>query len=120
MRRFASILTFALLAACGGDSTAPVASVAGSWSGSSNGGTLTMTLTQADGSISGNGQINGPGGAEALVVNGTFAAPTLSVSLTAQGFEPINLTASLVNKTQLVGALNGSGFSNLSIVLNKQ
>jgi hypothetical protein len=101
--------------ACGSDSNKPTPIEADG----SVLGTLSMTLTETSGTVTGNGNISSPSLAEAINVNGTYTEPNLSVSLTSQCCNPINLTAT-VGETTMTGTLNGSGFINATITLTRQ
>jgi hypothetical protein len=112
--------------ACGGDSNKPTPIEAeGAWSGQVHDndgsvlGTLSMTLTETSGTVTGNGNISSPTLAEAINVNGTYTEPNLSVSLTSECCNPINLSAT-VGETTMTGTLNGSGFINATITLTRQ
>ena len=116
-----------LTAACGGDgSSGPTRVEAeGSWTGSikdnsgSQVGTLTLTLTETNGSVSGNGNLASSSEALAVTASGTYSPPNLSLNLSAPGFETVNLSATVGEQT-MTGTLNGSGFVNSGITLNRQ
>lgn len=126
-RMLTMVLMGALLlapGACGKDSTGPVNTAAGRWTGTGHSGdvtfTLTLTLTQTpEGRVSGSGTIAAAGDAVALNASGVFNDPTLSLTLTASGFEDMNLTATVAGSAA-TGTLNGSGFTNSSVTLTKQ
>ncbi|HVX41971.1 MAG TPA: hypothetical protein VHB25_20585 [Gemmatimonadaceae bacterium] len=80
---------------------------------------MTLTLSQDGSQVTGSGQINSGGTAVALTANGTFAAPSVSLNLSATGFEAMNYTGSLSGNT-IAGTINGSGFSNLNLTLTRQ
>jgi len=111
-------------AACGKDSTAPdpPPSVSGSWSGSSQGVTLNLTLQEGtDGAVSGSGNMAGGTDNIALVVRqGTHVHPNLTLILGATGYEDMNFTATVTTATQMAGTLNGSGFSDFDLNLVKR
>jgi hypothetical protein len=54
----------------------------------------------------------------AVTAEGTYATPDLTLTLSAQGFEDVNLSAE-VGETSIVGTRNGSGFINSDITLNR-
>lgn len=123
MRHF-MLSTLLLLAACGGDTTAPARiEVAGSWNGSFSSagvtGTIAMTLQETSGAVTGNGTLTGGGTATPLTVTGTYAPPNASLALHATGFNDINLSGTVSDQT-LTGTLNGSGFVGVSITMNRQ
>lgn len=121
------VLGLMLLAAgCGGGdgSTEPDdPEVEGQWNGPINtdvgSGSLALTLTETDGSVSGNGTLSVPGDALALTVTGTYAPPNLSLEMTSPGFEPLNLSGD-VSEDEIDGTLNGSGFVNIAVTLTRQ
>jgi hypothetical protein len=108
--------------ACGGDGpTEPeIPVVSGTWSGSTAGITLPLTLGQGtDGTVTGSGNLSVPSFAIALTVSqGTHVYPNLTLVLTSTGYEDINLTGT-VNEAgdQIIAKLNGSGFADDTIVL---
>ena len=118
MRRFAAVLAFAMLAACG-DSTAPAPTVDGTWTGQTGSQLFTLTLNQSGTSVTGSGTVtNTPTGTRALTVVGSFNAPTLTATLSSGSIQPINLTAS-VNGKAMTGSLSGSGWNGEAITLNR-
>jgi hypothetical protein len=127
MKKFSILaLLIALLTACGSDGPAAPAApepinVSGQWSGPMGGGvTLLLTLSQAGSSVSGSGNMSGPGGAIAMSASGTYVEPNLSLTLSAQGYEDMNFTGKTVTRTSISGTLNGSGFVNQPITFTKQ
>ncbi len=94
----------------------------GAWSGTVNpGGTLVLNLTETNGNVTGTGTLTAPGFGVNISASGTYVPSTASASLTltSQGFEPMNLNAT-VTETRMVGSLNGSGFNNAAISLDRQ
>jgi hypothetical protein len=115
-----------LIAACGGDSgsTEPdVPDVQGQWNGPINtnvgSGNLALTLNEANGNITGSGTLTVTGDALALTVTGNYAPPNVSLQMTSPGFEPMNLSGT-VNEDEINGTLNGSGFVNIAVTLDRQ
>ena len=110
--------------ACKDNSTGPAAppTVSGSWSGTSQGLTLNLTLSEGvGGAVSGSGNIAGGGLNLALVVRqGTHVDPNLTLILGATGYEDMNFAARLSSATQMTGTLNGSGFDNYNLNLTKR
>lgn len=120
------LIAVLLLGACGGDdNTGPARiEVEGSWSGplhfsSGSTGNITMTLTETNGQVTGNGTTTGPGGAISETITGTFVAPNVSLALHTEGFEDTNISA-VVGETQMSGTVTGSGFSGTAITLVRQ
>ena len=86
-------------------------SPAGTWSGPVGSQVLTLTMVESGGVVTGTGTLtNTPTGTRALVVNGTFIKPTLTLTLSSGTTQPFSLEARLVGKV-LDGTLNGSGFT---------
>jgi hypothetical protein len=114
------------MAACGGDggSTGPdVPDVQGQWNGPINTnvgpGNLALTLNEASGNITGTGALTVSGDALALTVTGNYAPPNVSLQMTSPGFEPMNLSGTL-SQDEIRGTLNGSGFVNNAVTLERQ
>jgi hypothetical protein len=112
------------VAACKDDG-GPKLSVAGSWQGSvmnpSTGNVFQFnsTLADASGTITGSGTIAGPGLNCAATIAGTRADASVSMSWTCPGITPVNYSGSLSDNEKISGTLNGSGFTNASLTLNK-
>ena len=80
---------------------------------------MTVLLLDKTGTVTGNGTIAIGTSSFPINVSGTFVSPTLSVTVTSQGFANMNLTAK-VSSASLDGLLNGSGFLNQAITLTRQ
>lgn len=119
-------LALALVAGCSGDKTTaptPVA-VAGSWVGpvtltSGSSATLSLTLREAAGAVSGNGSIGTATDAIALTVTGTYTEPHVSLTLTSPEVNPLDLSGTVTDST-ITGLVNGSGFANANARLRRQ
>lgn len=113
-----------LLAACGDSATEPEPDplVTGSWSGTSQGVTLNLTLTEGvGGSVSGSGNMAGSLDNLALVVRqGTHSYPSLSLVLAATGYEDLNFAGRLLSEDEISGTLNGSGFDDFNLNLRRR
>jgi len=123
-RSVASLLALSVLAAllaCGGSPAAPKpVSLTGTWIGTSATGTWNLTLSEAaDHSISGSGTVQSGGTSIAVTVTGTHADPAVSLTLASSGFADTNYSAHLTSATEMSGTLNGSGFSNEVLVLDR-
>ena len=96
--------------------------VTGSWTGTSQGVTLNLTLNEGvGGQVSGSGNIVGPTNNIALVVRqGTHVYPNLSLVLAATGFEDLNFTGRMATETLISGTLNGSCFDDFDFNLTRQ
>jgi hypothetical protein len=96
--------------------------VSGSWSGTSQGVALNLTLSEGiGGAVSGSGNIAGGTDNLALIVRqGTHVDPNLSLILGATGYEDMNFAGRLSSETQMTGTLNGSGFDNFNFNLTRR
>jgi hypothetical protein len=129
MKRFVagvSLLFLTAVAGCGGDSpTAPAPTATGTWAGTMHGAdiegiTLSLTLVENAGSVTGSAQLGGTNVPKSLVVTGTFASPSLSITMTQGGLHPpANLTGT-INGSTLTAFVNGSGFSADPITMTRQ
>lgn len=96
--------------------------LSGRWSGSiSGGGSISLTLAESEsGNLSGSGSVSGPGGSIAVTVaSGTHSGSSVSLSMTASGFEDLNFSGTIQDRTTIQGTLNGSGFDNVSVTLTR-
>lgn len=122
-RRWGTITAAALVLAmgCGSDSTGPThQSVSGTWSGVTGAQVLTMTLVENGGVVTGSGTLtNTPTGTRAQTVTGTFASPTLDVTLSSGSVQPVALHGT-VGGNSMAGSLTGSGFTGDAITLTRQ
>ncbi len=114
-------LVLALVAACG-DSTGPaIASPAGLWSGASEGIALRLLLSPPErGTLAGSGTITTPSQSHAVTVTGTHVHPHVSLTIMVGGFSDINFQGQFEGRNEIVGALNGSGFSDFPFALQRQ
>lgn len=125
LRALAACILVYGIAACGGDSNGPKRiEVEGSWSGTvvdDNGASdgLSLALTETNGSVTGNGTFIAGTTSVAVQASGTYAPPTVSLTISAPSFEPVNLTAS-VDESKMAGTINGSGFLNAAVNLQRQ
>jgi hypothetical protein len=123
MRRvILAALCLGLVAGCKGtEVVTPKVVVSGGWRGSINQGgtpyTLEMVLIENAGVVTGTATLTG-GTALANTVTGSYTAPTLGLSLSAPGYQPLNLIAT-VGVGTMTGTLNGSGFLNATFTLVK-
>ena len=124
MRRL--LLALALLtSACGSDSSGPdPIEIEGTWQGnfpleSGGTGSLQMTLQEASGNVTGNGNITGPGGSLAITVTGTYSEPNAALALHSTGFSDLSLTG-VVGEAQWTAQFQGSGFTGTSVTLSRQ
>lgn len=114
-----------LASACGGDkATAPAASVTGTWKGTLVSGTdqavVSLTLAQAEQQVSGSGTVAVGGQTIPVTSTGSFVNPSVTLTVSSDGFEPFTYTATLSDATHMSGSLNGSGFTGETLSLAKQ
>jgi len=113
------------LAACGDSPSEPAPppkpNVSGVWQGTLGTGTMRLTLNHdtLSNNLSGSGNITGQGVAIALSANGNFADNTVSLTLSSQGYEPMNFTGKHASAT-ITGTVNGSGFDDAAVTMVKQ
>jgi hypothetical protein len=123
MRRLVTLAVLIGLASCGSDkATGPSVpgDVNGVWTGVSAGTTVNLTLATQGTNVTGSGQISqGTTSVALTITSGTYVAPNLSLTVSAQGFQAVNLAGVRSNNT-ITGTLNGSGFSNQALTLTKQ
>jgi hypothetical protein len=128
MRRFLSVLAILALVvfagACGDSGDGPTTprrfNTTGRWTGAASGATITVTLNESSGNITGSGSLSGSGESLALNVTGNNAVNAVSLTMTAPGFEPVNFTGNITSATVMGGSLNGSGFNNFAMTFTKQ
>lgn len=97
-----------------------VPDVTGSWFGSGDGGvTVAVTVVEQNGPLSGDGVLAGPGGSLVVAVTGTHSHPNITLVLSASGFSPAVFSGQLASETSLQGAVNGSGFTNWAVTLQR-
>ncbi len=120
-----AILVALALTGCGGDSgNEPDNSAAeGVWAGIITGdaqeGSLEWTLQDTDGEISGNGSLSTATASVALTIEGTFSPPNLTLTVSPQGYEDFSFFGT-VGETSMKGRLNGAGFVNRTVTLDRQ
>lgn len=119
LRASAFIVTAVLIAACK-DSTAPQPSPHGNWSGTTDGMTLNLNLTVNGGTVTGTGSFVGGGETFPLSVTGDFSHPIVALTLSSTQFAPVAFTSVSVTATTMTARLNGSGFENDAIILNRK
>ena len=95
----------------------PDPTVTGSWLATSQGITVFLALTEAEG-----GLVTGTGIVEETFVSvsaGTHAFPALSLTLSASGLTDLDVTGQ-VRVTDITATLNGFGFNGFVIILDRQ
>jgi hypothetical protein len=124
MRRIVLTAMVVLALGCGGDGGAepehPEAE--GQWSGTINTGSgsglLELTLDDAGGSITGNGTLTVPDDVLGISVSGSYDPPNISLTMSIPDFQPVDLNGT-VGDNSISGTLNGSGFVNLGVTLQR-
>jgi hypothetical protein len=95
----------------------------GTWAGIITGdaqeGSLEWTLQDTDGGISGNGSLSTATASVALTIEGTFSPPNLTLTVSPQGVEDFSFFGT-VGETSMKGRLNGAGFVNRTVTLDRQ
>lgn len=118
--RYATMLALVLSLASCKDATAPTPTVNGSWSGTVSGQAVTLTLGQTGPSVTGSGTLSGtPRGTLAMSATGTYAHPSLSLTLSNTMTQPANISATMTNGA-LIGSVQGAGFTGQSIALYRR
>ena len=110
------------LAACGDSPTQPTITLTGAWSGTIDGQTLYLVLSEgAGGTVTGTGSLTYPGeGGVALTVrSGTHVTPNVSLVLEASGYDDTSFTGT-VTASEIQAYLNGSGFLNDYVLMTRQ
>jgi len=119
------ILLALALTGCGDDGgNEPEHSEAeGAWAGTITGdaqeGRLEWTLQDTDGNISGNGTLSTATASVALTIEGTFSPPNLTLVVSPQGVEDFSFFGT-VGEESMKGRLNGAGFVNRTVTLDRQ
>jgi hypothetical protein len=114
---------FLTLSGCGGsDSPAAPQAVnpSGGWTSVNGTARLTMTINSVNGTVSGNGQFTQGSTSIAMSITGTYVPPSISLSMSATGFQTLNFSGAVESPTRMTGTLNGSGFSNTIWIFDKQ
>lgn len=90
--------------------------VVGVWTGVVSTQTLTMTLVENSGVVTGAGTLTGNTGA--LTISGVYLSPTLTLTFTSAGYQPFSMTA-IVNGDRMTGTVTGSGFNNQTTLVRQ-
>jgi hypothetical protein len=119
------VLTTLMASAACSDSMSPPPAFTGTWTGATaSGGTafnVTMTTTEANGQISGSGLFTvGSAGGIAFTVTGSHAHPQVSLTIGSSGAQDANFSGRFTSDRVVDGTLNGSGFVNVPLILQRQ
>ena len=118
------LLALALIGCGGGGGNEPDGPGAeGVWAGTITGdaqeGGLEWTLQDLDGAISGTGSISTATAAVALTIEGTFSPPNLTLTVSPEGVENFSFFGTM-GQESMKGRLNGAGFINRTVTLDRQ
>lgn len=84
--------------------------------------TLTLTLVENSGTVTGAGSLVASNGSNSLTlplaVSGAYSAPTLALTMTSTGYQPIALSVT-VSRDAMSGTMNGSGYTNEAVTLSR-
>lgn len=92
--------------------------LAGTWTGSLSGASLTMTLVEANGIVNGNGTYAAGSMSLSLTFSSAYTSPTVALTAAAQGYAPMSITGTL-SGSRITGTVNGSGYVNTAVTLTK-
>jgi hypothetical protein len=124
-----------LLAACGGEQTTgpetpsepETPSATGVWSGAmvtpfGAARTITMSLQETRTEVSGSGAISDAVGDPyyTFTATGAHVHPAISLSLSSPGFAPVSVEGNFTDATTIAAKLNGSGWVNTPVTLERQ
>ncbi len=113
------LLALAIMS-CKDSPTEPRLSLNGTWQGfaESAGMVVTLTLTEANGTVTGNGSLQALQSLP-VSVGGTFDRPDFLLTMTATGYQPVVFNGA-ATATRMTGTLNGSGFTDVAVSLLRQ
>ena len=93
--------------------------VAGQWSGSMDGLTFSMLLTQDESQVTGTGQgTGGSEGSDVLTITGVYLPPNVSLTIESSVYSATNFTG-VHSEHTITGHLNGGGFENRPLTLTR-
>ena len=121
-RRFLALAAIVMALGCGDNTLGPVMTVDGSWAGVQNGYSVSFAFTQsATGDVTGTAFLASTAVATDATITGTFVYPNLHVVISATNFEPVDYVGTMsATEAKIFGKLNGSGFSNLEVDVQKK
>ena len=125
--RIIGVITLALATIGAGcsDPTSPPPSFTGTWTGTTASEgvafSISITATETNGQINGSGVFTvGSAGGLAFTVTGSHAHPQVSLTIRSSGVQDANYSGSFTSENGVDGTLNGSGFANLPLALQRQ
>jgi hypothetical protein len=120
MRRLLATFAFASLAACSGLGGELDQRVDGTWVGTSNGVSISMSLIET-GNVTGIATMSGGTvGSRSYAVTGAYKPPTLSATLSGSAPGDTITMAATVSGKSIVGTLSGGGFAGNAVALQRQ
>ena len=124
--RLLAVVGLLVVAGCGGDggSGENNVSITGTWDGGAIAApgvflNLTFTLDDADGTVTGSGNISLPGAACNVGVSGTRDGDGFVLTLNCPGFQAWGYRGT-ATPDRLNGKFNGSGFTNFTFTMAKE
>lgn len=82
--------------------------------------TLSLTISERDQRVGGNGNLVTGNNSLAVTVDGTYVHPHLSLTIRAAGYNEMDYTAEVVGGNSISGHLRGSGFAGEQLVIRRQ
>jgi hypothetical protein len=111
---FVALASTVLCLGCGADTLAPVMTADGLWTGTQNGYSMSLNMTQTGTNVTGVAAVAGVGGALEGTLTGTFVYPNLNVTISVEGEQDFVYAGVMsTSEAKIDGHLNGSGFNNL-------
>lgn len=97
-------------------------SVTGTYAGTSQGVSVTLTLTESGGTVTGAGSIAEGANTFPVTVTGSYNAPNVNLNMTSAQLQgPVQLTGTVADDgSSINGMMNGSGLTNFPITLTLQ
>lgn len=120
MRRLAMLAALVgALVGCS-DSTSPDDPVSGRWRGRDIqiGLSLDLVVARQGSAVNGSGTLVYGSTANAVTITGTWVSPNISLVLSSPGFQDTHY-GGLLDADLIDGALNGSGFADIELVLSR-
>jgi hypothetical protein len=101
--------------------TAPLPTLTGNWFGSGGGYVMDLSLTHSGQNVSGDGTLAGVTRTLSVNASGTFSHPTFALTMSGTTFTDFTFEGTLDSKgTTMTGAMNGSGFNDVEMILTRR